>query len=799
MTTKIVQVDLMEQTRKDMIKYALYSNRTRVVPNVLDGLKVIHRRILYGAYQFEHATSEKNNVKSSKLVGSVMGRLHPHGDTAIYDSMKPMANDFEINMPLLLGTGNWGSRAGDGAAAARYTEVALSNFAVDTIIDELKNEPHVVDWYEAYTGKENEPEYLPTKLPLLLINGCFGIGTGVKVFIPKHPLGEVVDATLTLIENPNADIVLIPDQADACDIIESDFKSISNKGHGKFIVRGHIELVNALPAKFCKDKGKPALVIRSLPDLTFLNTVKENIEALVEQKKLPQIINILNDDEPDRLGCVLVLKPGSDPNYVKDVLYKNKIGIQKPFTVNFEVLDGLELIRMSYKSYLLSFIERRKITKFRFYTNQLQKIRTKLHEKEAFVKVMQSGYMDTIDEMIKTQRTIDDNYLIEYIITNCNVTDLQASYILNSKSKERSLGYLEKYIAEAESLQQSINCYMNIIMSDTYIIDEIKQELIQLKEKYPNPRKCKIISQSELNNIPEGEFKIIVTENNFIKKVGANDSLGSFKNDRPKSILNVENTQNILLFDEMGKVFKLPVHKIPLSDKNSNGCDVRLLIKKLTSNINAVMYEPRLLELSKNRHKYFLTVLTKNNLIKKLDLEDFLAVSPSGILYIKMDNNDIVKDIKIIGDGLDAICYSKNKALRMNISEIPHQGRNTKGMKALGNDIEADGISIIKPDTTDIIVITESGRINRFDVVALPSLGRAKTASKVIKLGKTDSIKTIFGCNYQDILKVRTKNEKLEFNIQDLPVGSSISTGTKVIPLKNGDIIVKCDIKKNRA
>ena len=788
---KVIDCNSLEQYKSDMQKYSIIVNRKRSVCDVRDGLKAVHRKIIDAMYNYEHCISEGSKVKSSAIVGTAMKVSYPHGDAAIYDAMKPMANWFEIKMPLIKGEGNWGNFQGDSQAAARYTEAYLSQFALECVVSDLKDSKQTIDWIETYDGKHFEPEYFPVAVPLLLINGAFGIGIGLRCDIPKHNLSEVIDATLKLIEDPNAPVVLVPDHCMPCKIIKTDFKSISNKGNGNYKVRGIIEKEEY--------KGKDALVIKSTPDMVFLNNIIDKIEGLIESNKLIQVQDTIDESNEDQMRFVITLKKGADANFVRDVIYANT-DMEKSYPVNFEVLDGVEPVRMSYKSYLLNFIDFRKLTKFRLYCNRLQQVQTKYHERDAYIKVLKSGEIDNIIDMIKKQTKVDDEYLVEYLIKKLDITDLQAKFILGSDIRKLSKGYLNKYIEEANELSALANDYLNRITHDELIVQEIVDELLYYKKKYGTPRMCPIVDIKEDSGIPKGEFKIIVTENNYIKKVPYNDSIGSFRGDAPKLIIKAENTENILIFDELGKVYKLAVSKIPFSDKNSNGIDVRLIIKNLTANINKVMYEPNLKFLADKIDKYFLTVVTNKGNIKKLDLEDIITAPPSGIYFIKLDDGDTVKEITTVAEVLDVIVYSDNKALRMPVSDIPHCKRNSKGLKSMNlkDGEHVDGLSVITPDTTDVVVLTESGMINRFDVVALPSLGRAKSGSKVIKLNKTDRIKSIYGVNIKDALRIITKNGKTEINVADIPVGSSISPGTKMIPMK-GDVILRCDVMRNRA
>lgn len=723
------------------------------------------------------AVPDESNTDSLSLVC-----VH---NSSIYGATKPMTNWFEINMPLISAQGNFGNFQGDSAAASRYTEIKLSPFAVDCVIGELKETDKVVDWDENYSNTALQPGYLPATLPLLLINGASGIAVGLKVEIPAHNINEVIDATIKILHDPNADIILVPDTCMACEIIDSDWKSITNTGTGKFRVRGKIDTIEY--------QGYPALCISSIPDGTYLNTITDRIDDLILNNKIVQIVKSIDSHTEDQLKLILQLKKGSDPEYVKQVLYKNTL-LEKSYTVNFEVLDGLTPIRMSYKSYLQAFILQRLETKFRLYCNRLQDKQTRYHQVDAYIKVITSGKLDTIINMIKKQKSTDQNVIIEYLVEKVKLTDLQAKFIANVPLYRLSAGYLSKYKEEAKELESAIKNYERKIVDDSIIQKELEEELLYFKKKYGKPRNSKIISVEEASNIPAGQFKLVITENNFIKKIQPTESIGNLKGDTPKSILSVENRENILIFDELGKVYKLPVHKIAFADKNSPGIDIRMIIKNLTANINSVFYEPIVDKLSKMKTKHFIVVLTKGGNIKKMDLDDIISAAPSGIVYVKLEEGDSVQDIMILGQYSDVVVYNKNKALRIPCADIPHLKRSTKGAKSMPNG-EVEGLSVVTKDTTDIIVITNKGYINRLSPTALPATSRNKAPNKVIKLSKGDTIQSVYGVNEKDSIRIISQSGTTEVKVSELKIGSSISTGSKVLSTR-GDIIVKTHIIK---
>lgn len=783
MAEKIKEENALTQYKSDMQTYGLAVIYGRMCPDFRDGLKLVQRRILYGMSAFSKASTEF--VKSADIVGSVMGKLHPHGDASIYDAIKPMVNWSEINMPLIDKTGNFGSFLGDPAASSRYTEVKLSSFAMDVFLSDLKRSDKTTDWTDNYSGTYKEPTFLPASLPMLLINGSFGIAIGLKVEVPRHNITEVIDATINLIDNPNYDVVLVPDCCMDCDIIDADWKSISHKGYGKFKVRGKIEI-----GEF---ENKPALIIRSLPDLVFLDTVTEKIESLVAENRIIGIQDCFNKSEKNDLRYVIVLKKGTDPNYIRQVIY-SCTEMEKSFNVNMEVLDGLNLVRMGYKSYLEAFIEFRKDVKLRQYCSIMQYNMTKIIEKDAFIRFLSSKEADNLINTIRKIKGTDDIALREMLIKKLNITELQARYIINAPLKALSKGYLQKYMEESKALQQEYDICYNKVMDRSIILQDIRNELIELRKKYAKPRKCRVISGDEATGIPKGTFKIAISSNNFVKKLGVNDPIGSFKSGNTKFLMTVENTENLLLFGADGKVYKLPIHKIPLSDRTSNGTDLRIITKNLTADICAVIYEPIVKQFADKIEKYYITIITNYGMTKKIDMQDFLNVPPSGLIYQKLDPGDLIKNVTIAGNALDMIIFNKHKALRISVKDVPYQKRSTKGLKAMNTDI-IDGMSIIDPTATDIIVVTALGKINKFDVVALPRMTRNKLGSKVINLSKDDYIVGVYSVNDALSINLVTATQKIKVPVSSLSRASTVSGGIRAY--KGSDLVLKVEITHN--
>lgn len=714
-------------------------------------------------------------------------------NSSIYDAIKPMSNIFEIQIPLIDNHGNFGSPQGDGAAAMRYTEIKLSKFTLDYVIDEVYRCKEIVNWLPNFDYTEQEPEYLPVKIPLLLINGSYGLGVGLMTEIPKHNINEVIDETIKLMHDTSYEPVLIPDNCMHCEIVNADFKEMGLLGRGKFRVRGIIDIETYQDRPY---KGYTCLHIKSTPDRVWMLNIKDKIDDLIDKGRLPQVIRYYEKKSPNKLDIsfILILKKGSDPQYVKEMLYKHT-QLETTQTINFEVMDGVNPMRSNYKDYLLSFIQFRMLIKIRYYSHLYKDAITDAHEKESYINILENKEIDIALNYLRKQDTIDDKRDIEYLVNKFNITDLQAKFILNAGNKTQSKGYLNKYKEDVAKLHAIADSCQEKIMNENLLLKEIEDELLQCKKEYGHPRRCRVIDVKDENNIPAGTFKVVITNNNFIRKVLENDTVKCTRggsNSNPKLVTTIDNRDNLILFDNSGRVFKYPVYKIALCDKTSIGTDIRIIMKKLTADIIRIIPESVLVNITKKKIKHFITVISSGNRIKKLDIEDILACNTSGIVYAKLPDNDIVKDVEIIPQNLDVVIYSGHKALRIDNNEVPHLKRNTMGNLAMNTNENIEGISIIYPNTTYIVTITKNGKINKIDVTALQKSSRNLAGSSIIKLTKGDSIFAMYGVDNNSILSIKTSDGPVDIKVEDIPVSSSVSTGKKLV----SGTLLKCIVYK---
>lgn len=783
MAEKIVKTDILDQSMNDMRGYAIYVARRRALPDPRDGLKPVHRKLIYALFKdFNRETKQNKTVKTAALVGTVMRKYHPHGDTSINSSIKPLTNWFQSYIPLIDHQGSFGTMSGDGAAAQRYTEVKLSDYGLKCIVGDLVSSETSADWQETYDGEHKEPIYLPSIVPNLLINGAFGIAVAIRTQIPSHNISEVIDMTIKLIKNPNTDVVLVPDDCCGCDIIEADWAKISRTGKGKFKVRAIVEITEF--------NNHPALKIKALPPSVYLSSVKEKIEQLVQNNIVPQVIEVYDKTEVDKnnvsmdiFEAYIILKKGCDPVYVRDLLY-NITSLQTTIPVNLEVVYNETPVHLNYKEYLQTFINFRRERKMRTYTNLLMKARTREHKMKLYITAMESGEIDTILKMIRKQKSIDDDTNINYLVKKLKVTPLQAKFLLDVDIRKLSIGYLDYYKKEYKKAIEDAKEYYKIITHPEAIDDIIIEELKAAKAKYGCPRRSRIISAEEAAGIPEGIFKVIITEKGLIKKIDQNDKIGTMKDDKPYIVMNVDNKDDLIIFGELGKAYKLPVSKVPFS--KSNGVDMRKVIKKYTGEGICTIIPLSLLhtieeDFKKTKQEAFIYVITAGGLFKAMKISEMYNVPLSGLIYAKLNEGDAVADIVCMDIYNQLIIYSCNKILRVKGSEAPILTRTAKGVIAMNSKYPIDGFACLYPKATDVITITTSGRINKLPLSVIPVSSRAKAGNNGIRLGKNDSIYKICVCSSEDILHIVTMRNKYDIVVKDIPNGSSVSTGEKLV------------------
>ena len=778
MAEKIVDVNILEQSSKDLKEYAIYVARRRAIPEIADGLKPVIRKILWCA---AHDFKGQGFIKTSNIMGQVIRKYNPHGDASVQMAIRNMINDFSTKIPTMDGSGSWGHKSNPYPAAPRYTECKISQFAIDVFIQDIYDDIRTTDWVQNYDNKCVEPVYLPAKIPTLLILGQLGIAVGMKAAIPSHCLSEVIDVTIGLMKNPNMPFCLIPDECMSCEIHQTDFQKINDTGMGSYIAQGIIDVGEY-------DKH-PALFVRSLPDFTFFDSIKETIIDLVDKKKMPYIVDILSKSRIDPRTAktimeeVIVLSKGADPYFVKEFLYANT-AIRQTRQVKLIVIKDNKLQdKISYREYLLNFIDFRRKTVFRKMNALLQKYKTAIHEREAYIAAMTSGKIDDIINMIKKQKTADDTELMEYLITTLRITSLQAKFILNTDLRKLSAGNLEKYKKELKGYHDEEQKILNIILNPKNIDQYIINEMLAIKTKYASPRMCRIITALEAKGITPGIFKLIFTRNGYVRKLAENELITGINNDDISYSLLASNEEDIIVFTNIGKVSRLSVSKIPLYAKGSVGTDIRTLNKYITSPIICAVRESILIQFTeKKKFSNFIYIISKLGYIKRIDMTDIINTPISGFVYSKLDPNDEVQTILFGPDKLEVGVYVDNRLIRIPGTGIPCLKRSTKGNKVQTNGSIISGMNFLLPNATDLVIVTKQGMVNRLPIqITMPNTNKDKRYGvKVIKLGQNDNIISVWTCRSGQKLVVNDTRSIKSIPIEGIQFGTSLSMGIQM-------------------
>ena len=788
MAEKLVDVNLAVQARDDSQAYAIYVARDRAIPDFIDGCKPVIRKILWCA---ANDFGGQGFIKTANIVGQVMRKYNPHGDAGVNSAIRNMINDFSTKYPTMEGSGSWGTKVDPYAAQPRYNECKISQFAMDVFINDIKEDKRATDWMSNYDNKCMEPVYLPAKIPVLLILGQMGIGVGIKTTIPSHNLGDVIDVTIKLMRNPKAKFTLIPDECMPCEIMDTDWNKINETGYGTYVAQGIIDIGEY--------DGKPCLIVRSLPDFTFYYKIDERIKELAKNGKMPFIVDVISRSGVDKRNPrlynfeeIIVLKKGTDPNFVREFLYTNT-NIRQTRQVNLIVIKNNNLATMGYREYLLGFIDFRRMSIFRKLNAKLQTLKTKIHETELYIMLLTSGKIDQLIKLIRKSKSHDKSEIIEFFMKKFNMSPVQARFMSRVTLPELSAGYLKQCQDRMKAYNEEIKQIMKILLDPKQIDEVIIKEMLDIKAKYNDSKKCVLVSPNQIKGIAPGMFKMVIMTNNYIKKMNVNDMVPPSQMGKVNLVLVADNAEDIVLFSALGKAFKVPVHKIPLSEPSSDGTDVRVLNKYCTTNIIGAARETTLKNLadtSKGKSKNFIFTVTNQGYIKKIDIDDVINAPTSGIIYARVDEGDHVNSVLFGPSKMDIMLYTSNKVIRLNPKEVPYLRRATKGNRVSTASTIISGMNFILPKMTDMVVVTKNGYVNRLPLDHIGRVNRGRAGISVIKLTKGDIIHTIWTCTPDAKLVVREGRSQKEFPVSGFKTGSTVDTGKKMFADVNKVMIV---------
>lgn len=709
----IINVDLEEKMKDAYLDYSMSVIVARALPDVRDGLKPVHRRILYGMEGLG-LDPNKPTRKSARVVGEVMGKYHPHGDTALYYALVRLAQDFSTRYPLAQGQGNFGSVDGDDPAAMRYTEVRMSKIAKEMLRDLNKN---TVDFVPNFDEEEKEPVVLPSRFPNLLVNGSNGIAVGMATNMAPHNLNEAIDASIAYMRNPEISIQELnkiikgPDFPTGAKILgKKGIKDAYETGRGKVKLRG---IANIEPFK----KNRERIIVTEIPYQVNKAKLIQKIADLVKDKRIDGISDIRDESDRKGMRIVIEIKRDYNANIVLNNLYKYT-QLETTFgIINLALVDGIPRI-LTLKELIKYYIDHQKDVVTRRTQFDLDKAKARKHIVEGLIIAI-----DNIDEIIKIIRSsYDDNEIKAIFLERFGLTDLQSQAILDMRLKRLSGLEIEKLNAENKELEETITYLLSILNSDEKLINLIETELNEIKEKYGDERRTKLapdegdIDIEEL--IEEEDILITLTNDGYIKRLpvdtykvqnrgGKGISAANTKeDDYIKRIMTTNTHEDLLFFTSFGRVYSLKGYSIPEGSRTSRG---QAIINILSLNSGEKITE--IMPLSELKEDDQIVLQTQNGKIKKTDANNFTSIQRNGIIAIGLEEGDKLISARHIEKEEELIISTKNgMTIQFNTEDVRSMGRQARGVRAikLAKDDEVVAMNI-RGEETYLLVVTENG------------------------------------------------------------------------------------------
>ncbi len=798
--TRYIDVDVEHTMKTSFIDYAMAVNVSRAIPDVRDGLKPVHRRILHAMNEMG-LTSDKPYRKCATVVGQVMGRYHPHGDSSIYDALVRLAQDFTINEPLIDGHGNFGNEDGDGAAAMRYTECRLSKVADELLRDIDKD---TVDFMPNFDEQYMQPTVLPSRFPNLLVNGSDGIAVGMATNIPPHNLNEVIDAVVAMIDNPNItidelmNIVPAPDFPSRCEILNNNaIREAYRTGHGGVIMRAKTEF-----EKF--DDGKRyRIVATSIPyQVNKANLIKQ-IASLVKDKKIEGISDLRDESGRDGMRIAIELKRDANPNVILNQLFKMS-QLQLNFGINFLALVGKEPKVLNLQEMIFYYLDFQREVIVRRTKFDLNKAEERAHILEGLVVAVTN-----IDEVIKIIKTSADRQTAMTNLQNrFNLTERQANAILEMKLSRLTGLEVEKLKAELAELEVTIEKLKAILADSTKIDEIIRNELLEIKAKYPTPRKCEIVYNADDIDIGDlierHDVVISLTKEGYIKRLPVDEyksqnrggrGVNAHKTKEEDTVMSMfvaNSHDDLMFFSNLGKVYMLRAYFIPEAGRQNKGrALVNLLQLEADEKISTIMRYERGEDVS-------LVIATKDGLIKKTHISEFKEVRKNGKIAIKLNEGDNLVSAVLVHEGDELLMASNNgKCLRFSESNVRAMGRTSHGVKSMKIDEDEEIIDMIKLDPSlDILTVTEKGYAKRTrpeDYRLQKRNGKGIKAGVFNeKTGKVVALKSVTAD--KDILAISSDGVMIRTHADSVNLVGRNSLGVRLMKVSANDAVVSVAI-----
>ena len=793
--------NITTEMKESYLDYAMSVITQRALPDVRDGLKPVHRRILYAMHEMGLTAGAKTR-KSAAVVGEVLGNFHPHGDASVYDAMVKMAQDFAHRYPLIIGQGNFGNIDGDSAAAMRYTEAKMSKISGELLKD---LEKETVAWQPNYDNTRKEPEVLPAALPNLLLNGTLGIAVGMATNIPPHNLKEVVEATTHLIDNPDATtedllhFIKGPDfPTGGVAYNQTDINHAYATGRGGVVVRGVAEIVE-------DKKGTYQIIVTSIPFRVNKADLIIAIADLVREKKIDGIKG-LRDESAKDLRIVIDLKSGAQPQKVLNYIYKHT-QLEDAFHYNMLALvDGVPQT-LSLKSFLDEFISHRKIVVKRRTEYDLRKAEAREHILFGLKKAL--DHIDEIIKLIKKSKDIEDSK--RNLMKVFKFSEIQAQTIVDMKIGRLSGLERKKIEDELKEVQALIKELKEILSSAKRILGIVRSELTETALKYADDRRTKIVKQgvgsmSDEDLIPDEENVLVLTTGGYIKRTNPDDykkqkrggvgvvDLDTKEEDFVVNFLTATTHNDILFFSDKGKAYQIKMHELPEGKKATKG---KALVNYLSispeEKVTSVLAMPKELKNS----KLALMMVTKQGVVKKVDAEAFHDVRRSGLIAITLHEGDELTSVQFVAPTDEMIlATAKGQSIRFKEKDIREMGRGAAGVRAvkLGKGDFVVSTDIIKKEMTNPVffVISSNGYGKKTALKEYKVQNRGGSGIKTMKVtAKTGDIISakVMTDEQDEIAAISKKSQVIRVEAKEIPTLGRQTQGVRIMKLREGDFL----------
>ena len=794
------------------LRYSMSVIIDRALPDVRDGLKPVHRRILYAMYKngwrAPHAT-----VKSARIVGEVMGNYHPLVDSSIYDAMVNLAQPWKMRYTLVEGQGNFGSMDGDDPAASRYTEARMDKVGAELLAD---IEKETVDFRDNFDGTEKEPVVLPAALPNILLNGQMGIAVGMATNIPPHNLGEVVDATVALIENPEASLedlmkhVKGPDFPTGAEVYGgAPMKQAYATGKGSVTIRAVANIEE-------RKNGRFNIVITEVPYGMSKEGFIEKVRQLVLDKKLTHIADARDESARGKIRVVVELKKDAYPKKILNQLYK-MTDLQTNFHYNvLALVNGIQPRIMGLKEILAEFVKHRQKVIRRRTEFDLRKAKERAHILEG-LKIA----LDNIDEVIKTIRESYDD-ADKRLMERFGLSEIQAAAILAMQLRRLQGLERDKIEAELQELMALIAKYEEILADEAKILNVVKEELLAMKEKYGDKRRSKIFNHelgkfSEEELIPEEESVILLTAENYIKRVSQTDfrrqnrggkgkrGMTTKEEDVISQILTTNSHDFLYIFTSQGRMFKMKAYEVPQASLTAKGTAAVNLLnmhpdEKITEIIKYNEDNQQSDDKSDDEADEYLFMATKNGTIKKTAMKNYANVRSNGLITIKLDPGDELKWVKpTTGKNDIIISTSAGQAIRFNEADVRAMGRSAMGVRGmrLRPKDEVVGMDIVTDPKQKLIAVSANGYGKSTLVANFPTHKRGgvgiKVAAVTAKTGPIVAVHTL-DPEASEVIMMSSNGQAIRVAVKDIPTLGRATQGVRIMRMADGDTVASIGI-----